>query len=333
MNTEMNEQTDILLVKYMLGEATPEEQQQVQQWLNQSTANAQYYQQLETIWQQSKKLEAQSSIQEEEAWKRFQQKRVAGGFESAPPVVMLPARQPRRRLYIAAAAAIAILAAGSWLLVLNNQWPGSNMQELAADNNVLSDTLPDGSIVTLNRHAHIRYAKTFLTNATREIELEGEAFFDIAPNRNKPFIINAGDVSISVIGTSFNVKSNKKTTEVIVETGSVQVTYNSKTVQLAKKEKAILTRNNRQLSKQEDNSELHNYYRTGKFICKKTPLYRLVDVLNEAYNTNITIADSATGNQTLTTSFNQESLDTVLSIVSQTLKIQVVKQNNQIILK
>lgn len=333
MNTEMNEQTDILLVKYMLGEATPEEQQLVQQWLNQSTTNLQYYQQLETIWRQSKKLETRSTVNEEEAWKRFQQKTKSGDFEAIAPVYALPAKPLRRRLYVAAAAAIAVLVAGSWLFLLNNQWPGSNMQQLTADNNVLSDTLPDGSIVTLNKNAHVRYAKTFLTNATREVELDGEAFFDIAQDRNKPFIINAGDVSIRVTGTSFNVKSNKKATEVIVETGSVQVTYNRQTVQLVKKEKATVTTNNKQLNKLEDNSELYTYYRTGQFICKKTPLYELVDILNEAYNANITISNNSIANLTLTTTFHQESLDTVLSIISKTLNVQVLKQNNQIILK
>lgn len=331
MNTEMNEQTDILLVKYMLGEATPEEQQQVQQWLHENTANQQYYQQLETIWQQSKQLQAKSTVNEEEAWKRFQQKKAAGGFETAA-VRTLPVKQSRRRLFIAAAAAIAILAAGSWLLLLNN-WPGSNTQQLMANNNVLSDTLPDGSIVTLNKNARIRYAKTFLTNATREVQLEGEAFFDIAPDRNKPFIINAGDVHIKVTGTSFNVKSNSKATEVIVETGSVQVTYNQQTVQLVKKEKAIVTKTGRQLNKQQDSSALHNYYRTGQFVCEHTPLYQLVDVLNEAYGADIIISNSAIANLPLTTTFNQESLDTVLSIISKTFNIQVLKQNNQIILK
>ena len=84
---------------------------------------------------------------------------------------------------------------------------------------------PDGSIVTLNRNSKLIFPKHFTKNV-REVTITGEAFFDVKPNTSKPFIINAGNVQVKVLGTSFNVCAypGTETVEVVVESGKVQVT-------------------------------------------------------------------------------------------------------------
>lgn len=332
MNTEMNEQTHNLLVKYMLGEATPDEQQLVQEWLALDNSNIIYYQQLETIWQRSRQLEATTTITEEDAWQRFQQRTTAGNHHTiTTEVATTRLAKPRYRQF-AAAAAVALLATGGWLLYQSG-WLLSNTVTLASGNTIMTDTLPDGSVVTLNKNAAVDYHKNMTTaKGNRRIVLEGEAFFDVAPDRNKPFIITAGDVTIKVTGTSFNVKRSNHALEVIVETGSVEVTRNNETVQLSKKEKVTVTQH-AHLLKQQNNSELYSYYRTRQFVCKATPLYQLVALLNEVYNANIIIGNEAIKNLPLTTTFGQQPLDQILSIIEKTFSIQVVQQKDQIILK
>jgi ferric-dicitrate binding protein FerR (iron transport regulator) len=79
--------------------------------------------------------------------------------------------------------------------------------------------------------------------------------------------------------------------------------------------------------------KLYNYYRSKEFVCDDTPLWKLVEVLNEAYGVNIVIENKELRGLRLNTTFNNESLDTILDIVSQTFGITYTKEADRIILK
>ena len=104
--------------------------------------------------------------------------------------------------------------------------PASTVGEIiSTPNQVINEyTLPDGSVVALNSNSKLVFPKQF-NGDTREVTIEGEAFFDVKPNPEKPFIINAGKAQIKVVGTSFNVSAypETETLEVVVKTGKVQV--------------------------------------------------------------------------------------------------------------
>ena len=97
-------------------------------------------------------------------------------------------------------------------------------------------SLPDGSKVWVNAGSRIDYGKNYGV-AFREVELTGEAFFDVAPDAHKPFIVHTRGLDIRVLGTSFNVKSypSDKTTEATLIRGSIEVSVRSRP-----KEKIIL---------------------------------------------------------------------------------------------
>jgi ferric-dicitrate binding protein FerR (iron transport regulator) len=78
---------------------------------------------------------------------------------------------------------------------------------------------------------------------------------------------------------------------------------------------------------------LYNYYVTHEFVCDDTPLWKLVEVLNEAYGSHIEIANPDLRNLPLTATFHNEPLDRTLSIISETFSITVEHQNEKIILK
>ncbi|BAV09805.1 FecR family protein [Filimonas lacunae] len=328
MHTEMNEQTDILLVKYMLGETTANEKQEVTAWLAQDSANQQYYEQLQTIWQKSKQLEPHTTVNENDAWQRFQQRAGNGNPSiSTPAARVLPLRR------IAAAAAVVLLAAGGWWLYQSGV-SGRNTVTLTATSEVVTDTLPDGSVVTLNKNAQLNYRKNLAsTDNNRKVNLEGEAFFNIAPDKNKPFVITAGDVTVKVLGTSFNIKRTATSTEIIVASGAIEVVHHNQAMRLQQQEKIVVTTNDNQLQKQQNNSELYSYYHTRQFVCKNTPLYQLVNVLNEAYDAHIVIANKAIQSLPLTTTFQQQPVDSIITVITQTLGIEAKRQNHQIILQ
>ncbi len=93
--------------------------------------------------------------------------------------------------------------------------------------------LPDNSIVYVNAGSHIEYPLSF-TDSIREIRLDGEAFFEVTPNANQPFVVHSGALLTRVLGTSFNIRAykNEGTQSVLVAIGKVQVNTNEKSLDI-----------------------------------------------------------------------------------------------------
>jgi ferric-dicitrate binding protein FerR (iron transport regulator) len=318
--------TDDLLVKYLLGEATPEEAGMVEEWLAADATNKKQFEDFKTIWEESKKLAAVSTVDADAAWQRFKN-RVEKPVQKEAVVRKI---EPFGWLKIAA---LFILIASAGLFGYQ-MFSENKVKALAvvSKGSTLVDTLPDGSVVTLNKNSSLNYPSKFKGN-TRTIALKGEAFFNVTPDKEKPFIINVNDVQIKVVGTSFNIRSENGVTEVIVETGVVQVTRNNKTVELRPAEKIKTGGVDSALVKERVEDKLYNYYRSKEFVCDDTPLWKLVEVLNEASGANILIENKELRGLKLNTTFNNESLDRILEIVSQTFGITITKEQDRIILK
>ncbi|MBV8388281.1 MAG: FecR family protein [Mucilaginibacter sp.] len=120
--------------------------------------------------------------------------------------------------------------------------------------------LSDGSVVTLNSETVLRYPSSF-TGLTREVYLDGEAFFNVAKDHAHPFIVHAGKMNVRVLGTKFNVKSyaNDKNSETTLIKGAIEVTLSdrpSDRIILKPNEKLIL--NNKTFKKPRINNNLSN---------------------------------------------------------------------------
>lgn len=325
--------TDDLLVKYMLGEATGEERAWVEEWLSTDAAAKKQFEHFKTIWEESKKLAAVSTVDEDGAWARFQNKVKGGGEKGKGGGQKEAVVRKMRPIGWLKIAAIFILVAGAGMIGYQ-VFTNNKVEEVLVASQALPvvDTLPDGSVVTLNKNSSLAYPSKF-KGKERAIALKGEAFFNVAPNKEKPFVINVNDVQIKVVGTSFNVRSENGVTEVIVETGVVQVTRNNKMVELRPSEKLKVETMDSVLVKEKVEDKLYNYYRTKEFVCDDTPLWKLAEVLNEAYGANIIIENKELRGLRLNTTFNNESLATILDIVSKTFGISVTHEADRIILK
>lgn len=331
MNKDQNNINDDVLVKYLLGEATAAEQDGVQQWIAASKANQKYFADFKLIWDQSKLIAAESTVNENEAWDRFVQ-RAQKEEATKHKTIAMPRTIPLfQRTWVKAAAMLVVLAGMSWLLYTMNNGK-TEMMMARSGNTTVTDTLPDGSVVVLNKNSSIAYPSQF-TGDKRSVTLTGEAFFSITPNKSKPFIIAANNTSVTVVGTTFNVKTSAEITEVIVETGIVQVAKNQNSIKVMPHQKATVVKDRDAPEMENNNDELYNYYRTKEFVCKGTPLRRLVAVLNEAYNVHIVIADSPLGSMPLTATFKDEPLDNILKVVKETLNINIERKGADILLK
>jgi transmembrane sensor len=119
-----------------------------------------------------------------------------------------------------------------WFFIKTNEntrvKPINNTVSTKAGNKA-SINLPDGSKVWLNRDSKITYVGDF-GNKTREVYLSGEAFFDVAKDKTKPFIIHTRTINLKVLGTAFNVRSydNEKETETSLVHGSVEITIRNR---------------------------------------------------------------------------------------------------------
>ncbi len=315
---------DDLIIKYLLKEASPEEEAQVREWISASLENEKEFSRFELIWNSSKKLEQNTDADPEAAWDSFKARVSQTGKKEAP------VRTLAQRYGWLKVAAVLFIVAGAWSFysIFN-----SGYDTIEAGDLVRTEMLPDGSEVTLNRNTLLSYRKNF-KGETRSVKLEnGEVFFNVSPDKSKPFVIEADDVIVKVVGTSFNVKHINKSTEVIVETGIVQVSMNKQMIELKRGEKVLIRDKNSTLRMEASTDQLYNYYRSKLFVADNTPLWRVVEILNEAYDSNIIIDNNQIKDLPLTTTFKDEPLDSIVNVITQTFKITAVKQDGKIILR
>lgn len=318
-------------MKYLLGETSAWEEQAVKKWLADDPANQGYFDQLRLIWDTSKQLALESTASEQQAWKRFQQR-----IHTEEPTISETTKTRNFSWMRIAAAAVLIIGVALISYVVINGLNKPTQLTLQSTEKVINDTLPDGTMVTLNKKSALTYPTSF-KGKSRTVTMKGEVFFNVTPDKSKPFIIEADGTEITVVGTSFNVKTENGTTEVVVETGTVKVVKDGKEIILQAGERTIVSATIAAPEKQGVKDKLYNYYRSHQFVCDETPLWKLVEVLNEAYHSNIVIDNPSIRELKLNTTFNEESLDRVLDLIKETFaneqNITIIRSGDKIILK
>lgn len=324
INAEHTEMNDDLLIIYLLGEASAQQAAQVDKWRAVDPANEHHFEQFRLIWETSKELRFDGENDAYASLQRLKQK----ALRQKPKQVSIFNFYSNPWLKVAAA--IILIAAGVW--IYTNKFSVKQVQ-FATQEIVKTDILSDGSAITLNKHSIIQYPERFTGKQRNVILAKGEAFFNVSHNKAMPFIISTGGTTIKVVGTSFNVKNKYGDVEVIVESGIVQVSKKGIMVSLKPGEKVLIRRNTSELIKEKNPDQLYNYYRSKEFIANDAPLWRIVQVLNEAYDSHIVIGNKNLNDLPLNTTFKNESLDDVLQVISRTFKITMERKGDQIILK
>ncbi|MFT4024276.1 MAG: FecR domain-containing protein [Flavihumibacter sp.] len=202
---------EALIVRGLTGEASAEELQALEQWRQSAPVNEKQFADRQRIWQESKILAANSTVDVDAAWNRFRQH-----IEPQPAKKQMPSLRRMAAVWIV----VIGTAVAGWLGLRVWQTPAT--LQLASADSVLSKQLPDGSDITLNKSSQISYPGSFTGNK-RRVQLRGEAFFNIVRDSSRPFVVEAGRLRITVLGTSFNVKQTPGATEVIVASGKVKV--------------------------------------------------------------------------------------------------------------
>jgi len=240
---------------------------------------------------------------------------------------------PVRRLSLTRAfiriAAMVVIVLGIGLLVFEVVLPEKVTVASAPDKKNVEVLLADGSKVYLNHDSRLTYPEKFGHN-NRKVSLKGEAFFEIAPDTSHPFIIDAGNARVRVVGTSFSVitDNGNNEVEVYVATGKVMLTSNdgSKSLTL---EPGYIGKMSGTASLRSLNTNV-NYlsWNTDRLIYDGEKLGVVFADLKHAYNINISASDPAVNDYRLTTRFDNQPQDTIIKVICTTFNLHSVKKGD-----
>ncbi len=239
-------------------------------------------------------------------------KRIGGGIENDIAVVPMSNRFKVWRM----AAMIAILIAAGVAL---KQLLVSDMEIEQIVTSPLEQkdfSLADGTVVNLNNNSQIDFPVEFGTEE-RKVNLSGEAFFHVARDESKPFIIATGKAEIKVLGTSFNVRSYSEESfiEVFVETGSVQVDIQEKENRHVLAQGEVLTYHydNKSIEISKAIPENANAWKSGKLIFKNQPMGEIFEALERLHDISISAKNESLVACPFTISLNTKDLQSALN--------------------
>lgn len=241
--------------------------------------------------------------------------------------------------WIYRAAAIMLLLITTGIAIWQFTDKKQSYQEFASSEFDLSKPeiiLPDGTKVTLNHNSKITFPDEFSGN-TREITLSGEAFFEVNPNPEKPFIINTKSASIRVLGTSFNVYAynNVPTVEVMVKTGKVEL-FDNQTVDhainnkvlLLPGEKGVLNKHDGKIIKEGTFNHNNLSWITQEIKFDYSTLRDVVSTLQRTFNLQIEVDPNVDQNLQLSATFTRQKPDYIMNVVAMTFNLKYEKTGN-----
>ena len=182
--------------------------------------------------------------------------------------------------------------------------------------------LADGTIVWLNSDSHIRYPVTFSGN-TRQVELEGEAYFEVAKDVEKPFIVRMNEYNVRVTGTQFNVRnySNDSLATTLVE-GGVQIERKGKVDRLRPGQQAVLENN--EIRIRVVNVEEQVAWRHGAFGFTQCRLENIMEELARWYDVDVFYMNQQVKDYHFSAWFKRSSsINEVINILEKTKKISL----------
>lgn len=307
-----------ILAKHFSGGVNPEEAKLVADW---KRANEEEYAILAEAWQT-----ADDHLLKGLEFKTFDQK---GAWEKvdAKLVDEKEIKVIKMKFYRNVAAACAILLvglAGFWFL---NRTSFESVSNTAGTPKEIS--LPDGSKVWLASNSTLEYNSDFENE--RALNLEGEAFFDVARDEAHPFIISTEFGEVEVLGTAFNIEVEAEGAVVSVEHGKVAVRNDGGEVKLTAGESATAT--NSGVSDKAPADLNYQGWKTGSFNFYDTPLSDVVEILNKHYETEVILDNKDKANDLVTGTFKNADIDDIIEVIVLTCDVEEEKDENIIRLK
>jgi ferric-dicitrate binding protein FerR (iron transport regulator) len=342
-----NERCIELITKELSGEINGEEQKELDHLLKTNPEYLPYREMFRAFWSKNNPgnynnqalfLKIKEQIGEQEA--------LQSAGESAQETIQLPASQPWYfNNWFKAAAAILIISSVILLYLQAKQTTNPQRPALLVKTTMRGVksiiNLPDGTRITLNADSKLEYPEHF-SGKIREVNLTGEAFFDVHKDAQHPFIIHTGNMNIKVLGTAFNVKAypNDASMETTLIRGQIAVTFNGKNdepIILLPSQKLVVSRNpvNNDSAhavapttgkavktgpslttltyyKPQDTTVVETSWLQNKLVFKNEDFVSIAQEMERWYNTNIRFENDAVKQLTFTGKFDRETIEEAL---------------------
>jgi len=299
--------------KYFAGECSVEERVQIDSWIGADPVNEEEAERLQMVWQDIGTLRnAQPEVDTASAFKKVKAKKQA--------------QESTRKFQFGKVwkVAAAVVLVASVVIYLLTRAP-EQINHLAESIDKIE--LPDGSQITINEGSELIYPEEF-TGDKRQVKLVGEAFFEVSPNREKPFIIEVNGVTITVVGTSFNVKESYKNINVTVSTGVVEVKSDFGTEILKAGDEVNVNFGEKSVEKQlSSQSGVEQFWFSTKLAFNGVTMKEVIADLQEAYGVKIEVSSDKILNCKLQATFEGQSIDEVLEIIALSENLKVDKTN------
>ena len=331
----MNENYFIVLVyKRLKAEISTEELLELNTWIASDEGNAQMAQDIEQAWSLSEPYPKPFEYDLETEFSKLQELIVEADIPStALERKLRPAPRKSLGIFNIAAALAIFLLAGT--LIWNSFFRASNMIIAVAPRGVVKQiTLPDGSAVWLKGNSELKYPKSF-NNKNRNVQLSGEAFFDVVENTSKPFQIETAQTVVEVLGTSFDVRAlpNENLTSVIVQTGKVrfQHRFSDASTHLEKDQKGIFYHNTQRLEQTKalpNNNEI--YWKTGELSFDNMLVAEVAAMLESYFQVKVGIQNEAlkTCRYRSPIPFKDPELEEMLQVFASVLNAKLLKNSS-----
>lgn len=179
--------------------------------------------------------------------------------------------------------------------------------------------LPDGTVVFINSDSKLKYEENF-GETCREVFLEGEAWFDVSHNPNKPFIVHTQENDIKVLGTAFNVYAypNENIFRTSLERGKICLSYNNGAeIELKANQTYILLKNTREVKLLETtNIEMYSAWKNGDIVFKNQTFTDILKILERTHNLTFILKNKNVGKCNYTGCFTTEDdINSILAVI------------------
>lgn len=323
----MNEE---ILIRFLTHRCTSEEIEEVNGWIASNQANADWLFEMERIWSLKDQLRFSDKQEIEMAYARFmsglQEKEIK--VKTSWNHVYLSWMK-----YAVAVVLIGLLGTNLYFL-LQEESPSINMVEVPNGQRV-SLTLSDGTKVWLNSHSKFTYPTRF-SSKNRNVELEGEGFFEVAHNEKVPFVVHADLLRVKVLGTKFNVKVyNEEPSAITLAEGKVEVATNDNEhkVTLRPNEQVTYSKENGLTVNKSINASLVRSWTVGEAAYVNEQLIDIVTDLERRFNVHITVKDRELDTELFTCRFKETAkINQVLTLLKETRKLDYKIQGDQILI-
>ena len=320
-NFEIDEE---VLVAFLKGELDAAQAAAVEAWYDRSAANRRMLGQVYYILYVSDRINDAAGIDVERSLRQFKRRMHAGRRISL--------RRSAVRIAAAAVIAAVLLAGGLTTVLLSKRLaqPVTVVTQLGERSQVV---LPDGTKVWLNSSSSVEYVAPFFSRQ-RRVKMEGEAYFEVEHDARRPFVVVTGEVSSTVLGTTFNVHaySEDEDYQITLATGSLLVDggRESRSVRLRPGEQGFFERTSGMLSLRRVNVDHVLSWQEDKLYFRAEPLASIARTLERQFNVDIVIADERLRKICFTGEFvDGENIHEIMRIISADSRILYRNRKNR----